>query len=261
LDEAARTEIMPRFRRLAAGDIRAKSSPSDLVTEADTAAERWITAQLNKRFPGVPVLGEEAVADNPSLADHWPGEGLTFTLDPVDGTFNFACDVPVFGVMLAAVLNGETIAAVILDPVGGDYIMAEKGAGAFLRRPNGTSDRLRVAAPVPAGQMLASVSWQSLPEPERSLIAGNHAKFFGSVAYRCAAQEYRLAASGFIHFVYYNKLNPWDHLPGVLIHAEAGGYSRRKDGSLYRPLHRDGGLLCAPDKDSWQMIRETLWRK
>ena len=44
----------------------------------------------------------------------------------------------------------------------------------------------------------------------------------------------------------YKKLMPWDHLPGVLIHAEAGGHSARLDGSAYRPSHLDGGLLVAP---------------
>jgi fructose-1,6-bisphosphatase/inositol monophosphatase family enzyme len=52
---------------------------------------------------------------------------------------------------------------------------------------------------------------------------------------------------------------PWDHLPGALIHREAGGYSARFDGSAYRPGHLDGGLMIAPDKESWSALREALW--
>ena len=77
--------------------------------------------------------------------------------------------------------------------------------------------------------------------------------------YRCAAHEYRTMASGHAHFMMYNKLMPWDHLAGVLIHQEAGGYSARFDGSLYVPGHVDGGLLVAPDLDSWRDLREALW--
>jgi fructose-1,6-bisphosphatase/inositol monophosphatase family enzyme len=51
---------------------------------------------------------------------------------------------------------------------------------------------------------------------------------------------------------------PWDHAAGVLIHAEAGGYSARFDGSAYSPLHTDGGLISAPDRHSWSEIKEAL---
>ena len=51
---------------------------------------------------------------------------------------------------------------------------------------------------------------------------------------------------------------PWDHVPGWLIHREAGGYAARFDGSDYRPTHRDGGLICAPDPDSWDAFRHAL---
>jgi len=51
---------------------------------------------------------------------------------------------------------------------------------------------------------------------------------------------------------------PWDHLAGVLIHKEAGGYSARLDGSEYRPGMTDGGLITAPDRDTWQLIRSEI---
>ncbi|MEY4858906.1 MAG: hypothetical protein RLZZ235_1073, partial [Pseudomonadota bacterium] len=60
LREASRAEILPRFRRLGADAVRAKSGPLDLVTDADEAAERVITAGLEKLFPGCVVVGEEA---------------------------------------------------------------------------------------------------------------------------------------------------------------------------------------------------------
>ncbi len=75
-----------------------------------------------------------------------------------------------------------------------------------------------------------------------------------------AAHEYRLLAQGFAHFLVYDALMPWDHLAGTLIHAEAGGYSARLDGSPYLPSHTGGGILVAPDRESWQGIRETLWQ-
>jgi len=262
LQEAGDTEIMPRFRNLGDDAVQEKTSAADLVTEADVAAERMITAALLARFPGSLVIGEEAVSDNPALLDDWSKtDRRAFVVDPIDGTFNFASGVASFGVMLAVVEAGETDAGVIHDPVGKDWIMAEKGAGAVLRRPDGRESALRVAAPAGAmAAMIGSASWQYMAEPERSLIARNQGLGLGSVGYRCSAQEYRLLAGGHIHYVLYHKLMPWDHLAGSLITQEAGGYVRRFDGSVYRPEHLDGGLLATPDADSWDIVREALWR-
>lgn len=255
-------EIMPRFRNLGDGAIQQKTSAADLVTEADVNAERVITKALGERFAGSLVIGEEAVADNPALLDGWSKtDRLVFVVDPIDGTFNFASGVASFGVMLSVVKGGETIAGIIHDPVGKDWIMAQKGGGAVLRRLDGRESGMKVADPVGSiGGMIGSASWQYMPEPERSTIARNQGQCLGSVAYRCAAQEYRLLAGGQINFALYNKLMPWDHLAGALITAEAGGYVRRFDGSAYRPEHLDGGVLATTDPDSWRMVREALWR-
>ncbi|MBZ9974537.1 inositol monophosphatase [Mesorhizobium sp. B2-3-14] len=259
LAEAAQAEIMPRFRRLGDGDIRQKTSAADLVTEADVNAERLITARLRDRYPSAMVVGEEACSEDPALLDGLGDAELAFTVDPVDGTFNFASGVPLFGVMLAVVVRGETVAGIIHDPVGKDWLIAARGAGSHIRHAHGSLEKVRVAAPVPISQMTGAVSWQYLDEPERSRLARNQTKALSQFAYRCAAHEYRLLASGHAHFVVYNKLMPWDHLPGVLIHQEAGGHAARIDGSAYLPSHVDGGLLVAPDQDSWQELRRELW--
>ncbi|MEI9425194.1 inositol monophosphatase family protein [Mesorhizobium sp. Cs1299R1N1] len=259
LAEAAQAEIMPRFRRLGDGDIRQKTSAADLVTEADVNAERLITARLRERYPSAMMVGEEACSENPALLDGLGDAELAFTIDPVDGTFNFASGVPLFGVMLAVVVRGETVAGIIHDPVGKDWLIAAKGAGSHIRHAHGSLQKVHVAAPVPISQMTGAVSWQYLDEPERSRLARNQTKALSQFAYRCAAHEYRLLASGHAHFIVYNKLMPWDHLPGVLIHQEAGGHAARIDGSAYLPSHVDGGLLVAPDQDSWQELRRELW--
>ncbi len=259
LAEAAREEIMPRFRRLENGDIRQKTSPADLVTEADVNAERFITARLLERFPKALIVGEEACSDKPGLFEGLGKADLAFTIDPVDGTFNFASGVPLFGVMLAVVSKGETIAGIIHDPVGSDWIIAAKGAGSHVRHADGATWKVHVAARAEIGQMTGSVSWQYTPEPIRSRLARNHTKFLSQIGYRCAAHEYRIIATGGAHFAVYNKLMPWDHLPGALIHQEAGGYLARWDGSSYLPSHTGGGLLIAPCKESWRAIQATLW--
>ncbi len=258
LREAGRREIMPRFRNLEAGSVRTKSGPLDLVTEADEAAERMIVAGLRTMFPGCVVVGEEAATADPSLLKTLAGAELAFVVDPVDGTANFASGLALFGVMVAAIGGGEVVASVIHDPIGDDSALALRGEGAWMETAAGVRRDLRVKTPAPVGEMAGNVAWRLLPEPQRSVVCGNLPKVAGSWDYRCSAHEYRMVADGHCHFLFFNRLYPWDHAPGWLLHQEAGGYSAQFDGRPYDPARIDGGLICAPDETSWRALRDLL---
>ncbi|AGB71355.1 MULTISPECIES: inositol monophosphatase family protein [Rhizobium] len=256
--EAASKEIMLRFRNLDAGDISEKTSAIDLVTEADLRAERHITAALKTRFPKAVIVGEEAYEADKSVVPALAHAELAFTIDPVDGTFNFAAGLPVFGTIVAVIANGETIASIIHDPVLGDTLTAMKGGGTFLRRQTGQARRLAVAAPASLKAMTGAISWGHMDEPERSRICGNLSKTRMAFSLNCSAYEYWMVASGKWHFIGHSKLMPWDHLAGVLAHQEAGGYTAKFDGTPYRPGETTGGIISAPDEESWRMIRREI---
>ncbi|MBB4228614.1 inositol monophosphatase family protein [Rhizobium mongolense] len=259
LRRAAKAEILPRFRRLGSGDVRVKTEATDLVTEADEQAERMMKAEVAKRWPDAVFIGEESVAADPALLGKLHGADLAIVVDPVDGTFNFASGIPAFGVMASVVSKGETVAGIIYDPMGDDWVMAEKGGGAWLRRPEGEAERLSVAAPVALEQMVGMASTGYLPKEKRPEILANLAKVRFLVNYRCAAHEYRTFASGHVHYLMYNKLMPWDHLAGTLICQEAGAHAARFDGTAYLPHHVGGGLLIAPDRASWELLRREVF--
>ncbi|MEN0074242.1 MAG: inositol monophosphatase family protein [Paracraurococcus sp.] len=258
LRQATVAEILPRFRRRGAEAVRVKSGPLDLVTDADEAAERVITAGLAARFPGCVVVGEEACAADPALLGRLAGADLAFVVDPVDGTANFAAGLPLFGCMAAAVVRGEIVAAWIHDPLGDDTAVALRGEGAWIEFPDGARTDLRVAAPAPLEQMVASVSWTYLAEPLRRRVAARLPRLRAVLGFRCAAHEYRMAASGHAHALLYNRLMPWDHAAGWLLHREAGGYAARFDGSAYGPLVTGGGMIAAPDRASWEALHAAL---
>lgn len=259
LRRAAKAEILPRFRRLGSNDVRAKSEATDLVTEADLQAERMIKAEVAQRWPTATFIGEESVAADAALLGTLEGADLAIVVDPVDGTFNFASGIPAFGVMASVVAKGETVAGIIYDPMGDDWVIAEKGSGAWLRRPDGDAERLSVARPVALGQMVGMASTGFFSINKRAKILANLAKVRFLSNYRCAAHEYRAFAGGHVHYLMYNKLMPWDHLAGTLIAQEAGGYAARFDGSAYLPHHLDGGLLITPDKESWELLRREVF--
>ena len=258
LRDAARDKIMPLFRNLGDGAVRMKTGPLDLVTEADEAAERRITAGLRREFPGCVVIGEEAASANPDLLKDLAGADLAFVVDPVDGTANFAAGLALFGVMVAAFRKGEIIGAVIHDPVGDDSALASRGEGAWIETPDGRRRDMRVAAPVPAAQMSGNVSWRFMPEPQRTEVCSRLPRLAACWDYRCSAHVYRMTADGHGHFLFYYRLYPWDHAPGWLLHREAGGYSARFDGQPYDPMDIYSGLICAPDRDGWEAVRAAL---
>jgi fructose-1,6-bisphosphatase/inositol monophosphatase family enzyme len=259
LRKAARSEIMPRFRNMSAHEVRQKSSAMDLVTDADEAAERMIARELRRAFPHAVLIGEEATERDPTLLNRLADADLAFLIDPVDGTKNFASGLPLFGLMVAAVVRGEIVAGWIHDPVGDDTAMAVRGEGSWIEQPDGKRADLRVASSVAVREMSGCASWHHMPEPMRSTVAANLAGFGAVACYRCAAHEYRMAAAGHCHFLLHSKLMPWDHAAGWLLHREAGGYSARFDGAPYRPTLHEGGIICAPDAESWWTIHERLF--
>lgn len=257
--QVAARDIMPRFGHLQQHQIHAKTSAFDLVTEADEAAEAAITAWLTDAYPQALVVGEEATARQPKLLDALGQAELAFVVDPLDGTKNFASGLPLFGVMVAVVARGEVVGSVIHDPVTRTTACALKGGGAWMEDAQGERTPLHVAAPVPLQEIQGIAGTNFLPEPLRSTVNGNLSKLSVTNWFRCAAHEYRLAAAGHCHILFYNRLMPWDHAAGWLLHREAGGYSAHFDGTPYSPAHTTGGLLCAPTEACWHEVRDALF--
>lgn len=259
LRHAAKAEILPRFRRLDDGMVKTKTSAIDLVTEADEAAERFIKAKVAALAPDALFVGEESVAADPALLVALAHADLAVVVDPIDGTANYAAGLPLFAVMASVVSKGETVAGIIYDPMGDDWMMAEKGGGTWLRRPDGEAERVHIAQPLPLADMVGCASVAFMPPENRAQVLANFAKVRIVSNYRVAGHEYRTFVSGHANFLCYNKLMPWDHLAGTLMAQEAGGYAARLDGSPYLPHHVDGGLIVATDKDSWEELRREVF--
>jgi fructose-1,6-bisphosphatase/inositol monophosphatase family enzyme len=254
IEEAAATEIVPRFGKLAVGDIREKG-PNDLVTVADLAMERRLTPALADLLPGSTVVGEEAVSDDAQIQDRLNDDAPVWLIDPVDGTTNFAEGRPMIAVIVALVQRGRTIAGWIHDPLAGTTATAEQGAGAWWR-----GERLRVAMPTDLPAMTGPVNFKYFPPTLREQLKARRERVGAVRPLFCAGQEYLRLASGQIQFALFWRIKPWDHAAGVLLHGEAGGYAARLDGTPYRPTDREGGLLLAPDLASWCALDEGLLR-
>ncbi|MCC7049227.1 MAG: inositol monophosphatase [Alphaproteobacteria bacterium] len=253
--EVAATEIMPRFRNLAAGDIRKKHG-DETVTVADEAAERALAPRLRALIPGSVVVGEEGTAADSGLLNLLAGRDPVWVIDPIDGTRNFAAGKADFGVMVALVRHDEILAGWIYEPVHARAFVAERGGGAWR-----DGERIMRGDDAPADDkgLRGSISYLFFPDPPRERLRAKVKEGLGPPTDRsCAARIYVDIAEGRQHFVLYRNMKPWDHLPGALIVAEAGGRVAKWDHSAYRPTDTGGGILVAGNREIWARVRRFL---
>jgi fructose-1,6-bisphosphatase/inositol monophosphatase family enzyme len=253
--EVAAEAVVPRFRALVAGEVSEKTGPADIVTVADLEAERLLSQRLGALAPAAAVVGEEAVAARPELVGALKERGAAWLIDPVDGTANFAAGLPLFAVMVAYVVDGRAVDAWIHDPLRGVTAIAERGGGAWAE-----GRRLAMAKRASLGHMTGAVNFRF---GDRALVARMAARAdrIGSVLIlRCAGQEYLALLEGRLDFAIYHRVMPWDHAPGALLVAEAGGETRRLDGERYEAAADPwrSPLLVAPDAERWQWIYDGL---
>lgn len=259
LARVGKEELLPRFRAQKPNPVYEKTSSFDIFSEADRAAERRIGEGLAAMFPGASIVGEESTGNDPDAIAKLGHAETAFLIDPIDGTKNFTSGLPLFGTMIAGLSRGEIVLAAIHDPICGETAIALRGEGAWMRRAEGEDLRLRVSPPCAPERMHVVAGTNFLPPELVPVVRKNLPKFAMNFWLRCAAHEYRLAAAGHCDLLAYNKLMPWDHAAGWLLHREAGGYSAHFDGSAYAPTHTAGGLICAPDRESWIAARDLLF--
>lgn len=258
--EVASREIMPRFRKLGTADVSYKRHPRDVVTIADTEAERRLAELLQPLSPGSAVVGEEGAEADADVLTSLDRAAPVWLLDPIDGTTNYACGKACFAVIVGFCAEGETLAGWIYDPTADVVMWAVAGQGARLER-GGECVRARVAAGGQIGGMKGSLSRRAADRLFGSLTARGGGQPPEIVRYGSVGREYMDLGCGAIHFAEYTRLKPWDHAAGVLIHREAGGFSRlRRNGSPYRarPYILEETLLLAPDETTWRTLDGIL---
>jgi fructose-1,6-bisphosphatase/inositol monophosphatase family enzyme len=255
---AAQTEILPRFRNLTEGQISAKTGPKDLVTAADTAAEAMITRAILQHFPNATVVGEESCAADPSLRAKAAEAELAFIIDPVDGTWNFAHGVPLFGVILAVTRFGRPIYGLLYDPITDDWITASEDTPALQSEISRPDKQLSTSRGGAFDTLFGIVHLSLMPKPKQKALAPILTAFERIGGLRCCCHEYRLMAQGAADFTLSGVLNPWDHAAGAYITQRAGGVARFLDGADYDTARSEGYLLTAADEAMWTALRDLL---
>lgn len=244
---------LPLFRQ---GVASQEKSPGELVSRVDCDAERLLIEGLADITPGLPVIGEEAASADPALLRVLHGERPVWLVDPLDGTPHFLAGSPDHAVMLALVDRGQTVCAVVHQPQHRRTYMAELGGGTWrdgvrLHREPADSSDLR--------KLRGGVLRRFLDPRARQAVENNEGRFSNlEPRSKCAGVEYPRIIEGQADFLLFWRTLAWDHAPGALLLAEAGGVASRPDGTAYRPDDDRAGLLAAADAATARVVLEEL---
>jgi myo-inositol-1(or 4)-monophosphatase len=224
-------QVLRKYNQNGPGQISAKQSAVDLVTEADLASERLILTALRRQFPGHAILSEESPGELPASDAAW-------VVDPLDGTTNFAHGYPVFCVSLAFFQDSVAQIGVTYDPLRDEMFWGERGRGAWC------NDRLlRVSSASALNQSLLATGFQydRATNPDNNLAEFNYfmPRTRGVRRSGAAALELAWLAAGRLDGFWEKGLNAWDSAAGQVLITEAGGHITTFNGAVWHPTIRN----------------------
>jgi myo-inositol-1(or 4)-monophosphatase len=234
VDRAALEELACRVAR-AAGElvvderpddlrVASKSTDTDPVTEMDQRSQELILQLLAEHRPGDAVLGEEDGSVTGT-------SGLTWVVDPIDGTVNYLYGIPMYAVSVAVVTGDptrpgewEALAGAVLNPETGELFSAHLGGGARLTTTTGVT-ALRVTGPTDLALTLVGTGFSyeaSVRARQAALLVDLLPRVRDIRRQGSAALDLCSLAAGRLDAYYEAVLNPWDRAAGELVAREAG---------------------------------------
>ena len=214
--EAAREAgaLLLELRRSPAAGVRSKSSPTDLVSEADERAEGAIVTTIRKRRPDDALVAEEG-------SNAGGSSGVSWFVDPLDGTINYLYGIPHWSVSICCADADGPLAGVVYDPLCGELFSAARGSGARLGNARlAVTDKTDLASALIATGF-GYVAAQRVTQGRiiaRILGEVRDVRRFGS-----AALDLSWVSAGRFDGYFESVEKPWDWMAGALLVREAGG--------------------------------------
>jgi len=207
--------------------ITNKEGKNNLVTDYDRRSEELIIESLSKSFPDTIFLAEES-----GLSRQWNNDTPIWIIDPLDGTVNFAHNLPIFSVSIALSIDNKIVSGVIYHPILNELFVAEKGKGSFL---NGLKLKVSNCRSLDDSFLVTGFPYNIDANPSHCveqfvqiLKKGIPVRRLGS-----AALDLAYVAAGIFDGFWEINLNPWDVAAGFLLVEEAGGKVTQYNGDPY----------------------------
>ena len=213
-------------RKAGLRNVQTKSTATDMVTEFDRASEKLIVEGMRERRPLDAIVGEEGASVSGT-------SGITWYIDPIDGTTNFLYDLPAWAVSIGAEDSSGPLAGVVYIPALGEMFTATRGGGAFL---NGAPIQSNNIADVSQALVCTGFSYSA---EQRTIQAQRVSRFIHQIRdirrAGAAAIDLCFVACGRIDAYFEENLHQWDISAGILIAHEAGCRSGDFSGHTPRP--------------------------
>ena len=244
--------ILPMYRNLKDTDVMKKKN-NDLVTSVDLQVEKKLNNILCKLLPNSLFVGEEEFSKTPNILNNYFEKKYCWTVDPIDGTTNFAKGKEKFAVMIALSFGDQILQSWIYKPLTEELCYAIKDGGAMLNEK-----QIKMINSLSIDKTKGSISSKYWDDNYLNIIK-NIKNNFGEVkSYGCIGFEYIDIASNIRDFAVLSKLSPWDHLPGILIIREAGGFDSYFDKGIYNHSLQKKNLIVTRDANLGNKILELI---
>lgn len=209
-------------------DVETKSGKTDMVTQADRDAQRRVIDVIRETHPEDAIVGEEE--DELKAV---PETGAAWVIDPIDGTNNFVRDTPVWATSVAAVKDGEALAAAnVLPALGDTYVAGDDGVTL-----NGEPVSVSSNSDPETFAVVPTIWWDFEERAEYAAACSAIVERFADLRrYGCAQAVFSMIASGQLEGAITNvTVNPWDSVAGVHLVREAGGVVVDIHGNEWEP--------------------------
>ena len=233
--------ILPSFGNLEKNQISYKDG-KDIVTDIDISVEKELNNILPNLIKNSNFIGEESYAKNNNILNYYLSEEYCWTVDPIDGTRNFAKSKDRFAVMIALTKNKEIIQTFIYKPLNQDFMYADY-SGTYLN-----NIKINLNKKTKIENAIGSISTKYWEEIKNEKLVAVKDKFYNINSYGSIGCEYFDIALGLRDFALLSRLYPWDHIPGVFIVRQAGGHDCHFDKKEYKFYKYSKNLIVSNSK-------------
>tara|TARA_B100001123_G_scaffold439105_1_gene575286 strand:+ start:605 stop:1411 length:807 start_codon:yes stop_codon:yes gene_type:complete len=244
--------ILPMYKNLKDTDIMKKNN-NDLVTSVDLQIEHKLRNILCKLLPNSLFIGEEEFSKTPDILNYYLEKKYCWTVDPIDGTTNFSKGKEKFAVMIALSFCDQILQSWIYKPLTEDLCFAIKGGGTFLN-----DKKINIINSLSIDKTKGSISLKYWDGNYLNIMKNLKNNFREVKSYGCIGFEYMDIANNIRDFAILSKLSPWDHLPGILILREAGGFDSYFDDGMYNHSLQKKNLVVTRDINLGNKILELI---
>ena len=233
--------ILPSFGNLSNNQISYKNN-KDIVTEIDIKVEKELYFHFSKLIKNSKFVGEETYSKDPSISNYYQSDNYCWTVDPIDGTSNFAKSKERFAVMVSLTKKKQIIQSFIYKPISEEFMFADK-TGTFF---NNKKIQLNVNTTIE--NSIGSISTKYWDENQKVKIIAIKDKFKDINSYGSIGCEYFDIVLEKRDFTLLSRLHPWDHIPGVFIVRQAGGHDCHFDKLEYKFYENSKNLVVSGSK-------------